>query len=364
MRMREHGHIYYFDYLRILALLSVIFMHTASGPLRAGLGLNWMFLNLGTSLAFTAVPLFFMMSGYLLLSSEKTRSIPVLFRKRLPRLIFPLITWTVIAAVRLLISNFTFRGFASKLVEALSQPIMVHFWFMYTLIAIYLISPFLHAGFHGLDRNGKLLIFVLIALVFFQTLCKQLAPSSIDRYFNLSIINAVQFFDRHLCTFFLGYFLGSSKRRVPNWLLLSLGVLCLTGITAGTYMLTASSGVYDQTLQDQSACLEVLLASCIFLFFKQNFNKKAPVLSDLLRPVVSLSFPIYLAHNILLSILPHFGINATGFLDTIGITLLVLALCFFAAMVASYIPPLCFPVNGLSVADARISCRWHIGKKS
>lgn len=360
--MSERKHIYYFDYLRVLALVCVVFMHTASGALGAGISLSWMILIFCTSFTFSAVPLFFMMSGYLLLSNEKTLNISILLRKRLPRLILPLITWTVIASARLVISDFTLRAFASKLIEALSQPVMIHFWFMYTLIPIYLISPMLYAGLHGLDEKGKRLIFVLIVLVFFQSMCRQLAPASMDRFFNFSVINSLQFFERHLCTFFLGYYLGSSEKTVPNWLLLTVSVLCLAGITAGTYLLTVSNGVYDQTLQDQSAGLEILLASCLFLLFKQNLNKKIPVLYELLRPLASLSFPIYLAHIIPLSVLPHFGIYITGFLDTVEITALVLALCFLVAMAATYIPPLCFPINGLSVADARKSCRWHIGK--
>ena len=62
----------YFDGLRIFAALCVIFMHTAAGPLRAGVNTDWHLLNVCTSLAFTAVPLFFMMSGYLLMTSRKT----------------------------------------------------------------------------------------------------------------------------------------------------------------------------------------------------------------------------------------------------------------------------------------------------
>ena len=87
--MNERAHVEYFDWLRIIAALSVIFMHTAAGPLRAGINTGWHLLNVCTSLAFTAVPLFFMMSGYLLMTSRKTADISVLLRHRLPRLVVP-----------------------------------------------------------------------------------------------------------------------------------------------------------------------------------------------------------------------------------------------------------------------------------
>ena len=97
--MNERAHVEYFDWLRIIAALSVIFMHTAAGPLRAGINTSWHLLNVCTSLAFTAVPLFFMMSGYLLMTSRKTADISVLLRHRLPRLVVPLAGWTVVAVL-------------------------------------------------------------------------------------------------------------------------------------------------------------------------------------------------------------------------------------------------------------------------
>lgn len=49
--MNERAHVEYFDWLRIIAALSVIFMHTAAGPLRAGINTGWHLLNVCTSLA-------------------------------------------------------------------------------------------------------------------------------------------------------------------------------------------------------------------------------------------------------------------------------------------------------------------------
>ena len=60
----ERTHIYYFDYLRLLASVCVVYMHIAATPLRNAINTHWHLINLCTSLGFTAVPLFFMMSGY------------------------------------------------------------------------------------------------------------------------------------------------------------------------------------------------------------------------------------------------------------------------------------------------------------
>ena len=134
--MNERAHVEYFDWLRIIAALSVIFMHTAAGPLRAGINTGWHLLNVCTSLAFTAVPLFFMMSGYLLMTSRKTADISVLLRHRLPRLVVPLAGWTVVAVLwqLFLAHTLTPGAIRAQLVAALNGPVMVHFWYLYTLI--------------------------------------------------------------------------------------------------------------------------------------------------------------------------------------------------------------------------------------
>ena len=55
----KREHIFYFDYLRIIAALSVIYMHVAAVPLREEINIQWQMMNVCTSFAFTAVPLFF-----------------------------------------------------------------------------------------------------------------------------------------------------------------------------------------------------------------------------------------------------------------------------------------------------------------
>ena len=128
--MNERPHVDYFDGLRIFAALCVIFMHTAAGPLRAGVNTDWHLLNVCTSLAFTAVPLFFMMSGYLLMTSRKTADISVLLRHRLPRLVVPLAGWTVVAVLwqMFLAHTLTPGAIWAQLVTALLGPVLVHFW--------------------------------------------------------------------------------------------------------------------------------------------------------------------------------------------------------------------------------------------
>ena len=219
--MNERAHVEYFDWLRIIAALSVIFMHTAAGPLRAGINTSWHLLNVCTSLAFTAVPLFFMMSGYLLMTSRKTADISVLLRHRLPRLVVPLAGWTVVAVLWQLFLAHTLTPGAIRvqLVAALNGPVMVHFWYLYTLIALYVLSPILYGGIRTLGKSGRVYLFVLAAAVSAHTVLLTVLPDGAAQYDDLDIFGKLKIFGGHMATFVLGYLLGSYEKKIPNWLL-------------------------------------------------------------------------------------------------------------------------------------------------
>ena len=140
-------HYYYIDYMRVFAMCCVVFMHAASSSLRMYLGsANWMVLNVVTSLAFCSVPLFFMISGGLMLNSPKTADISYLLKKRIPKLIVPLAVYSAVSAVWLDFladGSYSLYGWYQVMKKSLDGPIMAHFWFMYTLIGMYIISPIL-----------------------------------------------------------------------------------------------------------------------------------------------------------------------------------------------------------------------------
>ena len=165
-------HVHFFDHLRLIAAISVIYMHVAADPLRAGITADWHIINVFTCIGFIAVPLFFMMSGYLLLSNPKTEDIGVLFKKRLPKLLIPLIGWTFVALFWIFLNDKSFPGTVDKLISALHTPVFVHFWYVYTLIAIYVVSPILCAALRNLNKKAHILVFFLAALPSIQYIYK------------------------------------------------------------------------------------------------------------------------------------------------------------------------------------------------
>lgn len=353
-------HVNYFDYLRILASFCVVYMHVAAGPLRGEMGLSWHLTSFFTGFAFIAVPLFFMMSGYLLLNDQKTADVSVLLKHRIPHLLVPLVVWSgmILVLYSYIFKDMTFAFYKSEAIEMLSDPIAVHLWYLYTLIAIYMVSPILYGGLKNLDKKGHILVFVVICLVSLKTIMQVVLPYEYALLFDIDVISKLSIFSGHLCTFILGYYLGNSERKVPNFLLIILGVIVLGIITVGTYRLTVENGAFTQSYHIQGSGFQVLSAAIVFLLAKQNLNK--PVKSKLidLKPFVTLSFGVYFIHIPIIDILDEMNVVNNCFKHTVIQTVLIYFASFLIMKTVATIKPLCYITTGISYKRACESCNW------
>ena len=357
-------HIHYIDSLRVISAASVIFMHTAASGLRVGVldaapyvTRGWHLMNLLTSFAFTAVPLFFMISGYLLFTDEKTKDVSHLFRRRLPRLVIPLAVWTVLtAAWQSLTAGEGALGILTRLRDALYGPVITPLWFMYALIVLYLLSPFLYAGLHGLSRGGHRLVLAVIAAVSLRAALAALLPDQWGRWLNLYALKSLQVLGGNLLLMLLGWYLGTWEKRLPKPLLIAVASATWAVIVAGTYVRTRIYGVYDQAFQTQSAGFEVLLSACIFLLAKQVPDRPNRLLRAI--PAAPLAFPIYLMHGLALLVLFRCGIDPLRFPEILGVSVGLLAVCYLVAKTLASIRPLCYAFTGLRYDAACGSCNW------
>lgn len=343
----ERKHIYYFDYLRIIAMFSVVFMHVAAGPLR-GIPFNgsWQILNLLTSFAFTAVPIFFMISGYLIISDQHSDDIYRLLYKKIPRLLVPLAAWTVIAVVMYSYFDNTIsvKTVIFGIMKSFRAPVAIHFWYLYTLIAIYFISPVLCNGIRHLSKQGKILVLAIVILTNTRAILLALLPESLTVYTELDFVIKMEFFGAHLGTFILGYFLGTYNKKINTKLLICIILITFSIISIGTYLRSVKAGSYNQVFQNQSAGFEVVLAGALFLLFKQNINIAHN--SRIIKTTIKLSLAVYLMHNLLISVFYHCGymFNSLG-LAIVG-TIIVSAISIVTMWIATMIPSLCFLLTG------------------
>ncbi|ROP62392.1 surface polysaccharide O-acyltransferase-like enzyme [Enterobacter sp. BIGb0383] len=165
------------DVLRVLCCVLVIAIHvTPPGITESGKI---------TSIAIqgfvrVGLPVFFVISGMYLLN-QKIDNIFTFYRKRIPFLVIPFLVYSFIHFMTHYISlgvtdaKMLWDGY----LIGLSAPtgISVHFWFVYSLLGIYLISPLLSRFISAIDeRSAIYFIIALLAIRAYNQYLKQYIP--------------------------------------------------------------------------------------------------------------------------------------------------------------------------------------------
>lgn len=342
-----------YDVLRVFSMLGVIYLHTAAVALR---GLDnaplWNFSNLLACLFTPAVPLFFMMSGALLLREEKTADLGFLFRRRLPKILVPYLAWT---ALVLLYQVFTGQGDTAltSLSRLLNNGVAVPYWFLYALVPLYLLSPFLKRMADHLDGahwHYMMALWVILTLGL-NTIRSFVPPEWLLTFtehwtLNINIVGG-----------YLGYFLlGAYLERLehlPSRKVLAFMTLFLWGFaTLGTCWDTYAHAAYSSRFTDYLSLFTMALATSIFLLAKTCLRGKA-YRGKLLPCLAGLSFGVYLIHPLALGmgglIWGKLVTSSTIPVTILQQTLYYLAIslfCILACLALSSVKPLCFLFTG------------------
>ena len=254
------------DLIRTVAIVLVIVVHAAIEPhpvvqvMDHAEVFRWFTVNTYNSLARSSVPLFVMLSGALLLQPSKVEPIRVFLRKRAVRLGLPFIFWgAAYFAWRFLVNHEALS--ASSIIQGILTGPYYHFWFLYMLFGLYLITPVLRVVTAHAER--KIIRYFLI-LWFFGTaivpLLVLLIGFSVE--FKLFVVTG------WIGYFLLGYYLLETRVRSST-----LGILFLTGFLltiVGTYVVTAlvggESGLF---FLDYLSASVILAAASLFMLLSR-----------------------------------------------------------------------------------------------
>ncbi|MHA0919086.1 acyltransferase [Enterobacter cloacae] len=148
------------DFIRVLAVFSVVLLHTVSSPFKIW-GDHWMQFNIVMSATRWCVPVLFMLSGALLLRKEEP--LRAFFYKRSSKIIIPLIFWSYIYII--FARNFHHldptHANPNVYVEPwllFKYPAYFHLWFLYAIIGVYLMTPVLRL----IAKNSQVTLYTLV----------------------------------------------------------------------------------------------------------------------------------------------------------------------------------------------------------
>lgn len=316
---------------RVVALALMILTH-AAGPGFYTFGPHWKAICIFESFAHTAVPVFFMISGALLLG--RSESTLAFYRKRYMRILPPLVAWSLLYIP--VIALWPDPPAKQTAWTILTGPVSFHLWFVYTIASLYLLIPILRAFYSHASLTLKLIALLLAGI-----------SQTWDHFFKGVL--ALNFgVDMHLFpqyTFFMlaGAFIhehrellaGSRVKQVASFTLF----IAMCGLTSWLVKHESIAAGAPREWFYSYNSMNILVPSVALFSFLLTLR-----ISNLPRPIEDIadkSFGIYLSHWLFLGA----GLYGTFYSWPIGFTLrwdtfdpiIAVPLVTVAGLVASYV---------------------------
>ncbi len=335
----DRNRIIYFDVLRILASFFVVVLHISSSSwLDANIyTFEFQMVNIYEGIAIMGVPIFVMISGALFLGKD----IPIksLYSKYIFRLVLSFIVWSLGYFV-------VFYAFGKeqnnieKLVFSFCKG-HFHMWFIYMIIGLYMITPFLKR----IVADEKLTRYFLIISFIFALLIPEIIRTI--KVYNNDLGNRIEkIIDQAYLKFVLGYtfyyVLGyyisqktiSKKQRT---LIYVIGVTGLLSTIIFTYLISTNTGKGNGTFLDALTVNVAFEALLVFVLIKTLFSgKKFSVkTSKRIGTLSKYSFGAYLVHIFVIKVLERFGLTAMSFNTFISVPVISVVVCFLSYIISA-----------------------------
>ena len=292
-----------YDYLRVIAIFLVVVIHGNVAFVSENVLLRFIAIGID-AFCLISVPCFLMISGALLLEDERGSSWKAL-KRRLIKQGLPFLVWSVIYVVARIILNkipASIQAFTSLLYE----PAYYQFWFMYTLLAIYLILPALIPLVHHISK--KVYQYIIVVWMLFSVLQPML------EYF-FSVFRLSEHIDLVICEGYLGYFLlgyylkkygAEITGKKAVWLFISgcsLTAVCISG----EYIF---SGIDFQGYFYRSYLTPgVVLASVgVFVFFQNRTFKHRVAIMQL----SNITIGVFYIHMLIMTAFEYVGFSGSN----------------------------------------------------
>lgn len=318
----------YIDVIRVVATIMVVTIHVSGWfslvPNSVKTSIDT---DIAGALSACAVPLFFMISGALLLSPKYDLSI----RKLLWKIFKIGVIWVVWGAAYAILKMDTF-SWEKLAIWTVKGPF--HFWFFEYLVFVYLLAPLFRAVVEY--KDGILVRYFLICWAIFG-IARFSFNGLLWHHEEISVITGKIHYE--LCDFsgyfVLGYFLSnvnSKRNKRYMWGVLFLAFAALQYLISSLDIISVST--YSFTF--------VVLAEAIsvFMFCRSVSNEYTDKPDRLLKTMSSTSLGVFIIHPLVLEFLiPKCIWTLPVFLRVVILVVIVYAISFSASYLLSKVQP-------------------------
>jgi surface polysaccharide O-acyltransferase-like enzyme len=296
------------DLLKIFAIYGVIIIHS-SAPYLVEYDkseADWWAGNLYDSFYRWCIPVFFMVSGTFILEQVQKESVRHFILKRFKRIGFPFFLWSAFYFFWRISVNKEQISLTEALRLFIKEPAYYHLWFIYTLIGLYFLSPFIGIYLKYASK-GNIRFFLLSWFIFGSLLPTVESLLSIETYLSIATPSSIFYYTGY---FMLGYLLKSTDIK-GRWLIL-LVLLFVTAFiftVCGTYYLSvkAKDGRFTEALYEYYSVNVLTMSIPVFLIIKSirwpDVLIECKTANYFLHSLALCIPGIYLVHAIVISVL-------------------------------------------------------------
>ena len=288
----------YIDFLRVFSILLVILLHCIGGywfdPNHIDRPL-WKITAYANELCRVGVPLFFMMSGFLLLN-RNIEKVGTFYKRRFLKIAGPFLLYDIFYYLALPMSAEP-RSFFGWLKELLNSGSAYHLWFIYSILLLYLFVPFIRKIIEN-AKSGELFLFFILCI--FQSTIKPLFNTILagKAYLYLSDDGFVGYLGYMILGYILGKSVVSGKLRGA---LYAAGILSF--IVCPLFVMQNLRDGKAVWLNGGYTVNHYLEAAALFCLCKNRISRSNSLLSRL----SGLSMDTYFIHVFVLETVKKFG---------------------------------------------------------
>lgn len=259
-----------------------------------------------------AVPIFFMISGYLLIHEH------IAIKKSLRRVIgtaWILIFWSGVYCIW----NFFYRDKIYDLQLLFEEPVKKHLWFLYAILGMYIALPFLQCLLKNMPP--LLMKYFVLLWVLFLTVNYVLALLDMEVTYQVPLVGS----SCYLGYFIMGYLIRCFEGRIPvkKWECVVIALVAGMITVAATYLYTDYKGFHVERFFEYRNILIGISATAVFIGVLQGKEQQLKKNTlKLIRCISRHSLTIYLSHILFLDIIKK-ECNPRGLFSGVGIILYV-----------------------------------------
>lgn len=288
-----------FDILKIISIYLVVIIHICTivfGNYNVQT-VEWQVLNAWDSIAHISVPIFFMVSGALLLNDERSRSIDFVLKHRVINVVRIYILWDIFYTIWSVVKWSIVEGFRMGFLKSAAVEFMkghYHMWFLVALVGLYLLLPILKIIVDDVSIE-KYFIFLCIGLCTIPTTIAGFHV--IDQYFQ--IFNNLYLNFGYVTCFVLGHYLYRYYKTLSGFAFFCAGVGCWIFTMLLTRYL--SEGAINSLFYDPLKLNILIPSMAIFIVCIKIVDKySSSINGNYIKNLEGYVLPIYLLHPIIL----------------------------------------------------------------